>query len=76
MTIKGRYVGQIEIDVQIDTDKTAMESFQIKEYLSGVGDKIDSHISTLIEDKFGFSGAVKIKHKLTRQYFDMYEVEN
>ena len=69
--IKGRYVAQVEIDFHIDEDssKNILSFEEIKQNLDG-------NMDTLIHDALtDYSDEDMATVRVTRQYFDLYKVE-
>ena len=70
MRIKGRYVAQIEIDIDCEYKPGQMLPFpEIKERI--VGGEVTQNIRELIQDEID-AGSVTV----TQQYADLYEVED
>lgn len=73
MIVKGRYVGLIEFDfeVDLDADVTATPE-EFKENLNNLNDNILKELKPLL---FENSDRIKSDVKLTQQYLDVYETE-
>ena len=73
MIVKGRYIGQIEFDFEVNLDGKGMATpEEFKENLKSLNDNILNELKPLMEEN---SENAKSTVRVTQQYFDCYEVE-
>ena len=73
MIVKGRYVGQIEFDFEVNLDGKGMATpEEFKENLKSLNDNILNELKPLMEEN---SEDIKSTVCVTQQYLDWYEVE-
>ena len=70
MRIIGRYVCQVEIDVNIDEDTPGVLPFD-EIHKKFMGDELTDAMKDIISDEFGDEGKVTV----TKMYGDVYKAE-